>query len=86
MLLGLTDDGTGRITVRRGGEDVVAEVNEHGVQQFERIVIESFDDIKVASVGYLEQFFQEHPEVAARAHLIRPIVNQRVLEDDGEFA
>jgi hypothetical protein len=86
MLLGLTDDGTGRITVRRGGEDVVAEVNEHGVQQFERIVTESFDDIKVACVGYLEQFFQEHPEVAARAHLIRPIVNQRVLEDDGEFA
>jgi hypothetical protein len=86
MLLGLNDDGTGRITVRRSGVDIVAEVNEHGVQEFERIVTESFDNIRAACIGYLEQFFQEHPEVAARAHLIHPIVNQRVLENDGEFA
>ena len=85
MLLGLTDDGTGRITVRRGGVDVVAEVNEWGVVEFERIVIQSSCSIRAACIKYLKQYFAEHPEVAALASLFQPLVFTRTKEADGEF-
>jgi len=85
MMLGLNDDGTGRITVRRNGVDVVAAVNEHGVEELERIVGQSFEDVRAKCVEHLEQFFAAHPELATDVSWIQPMVRQRLRDDDGEF-
>jgi hypothetical protein len=84
MMLGLNDDGTGRITVRRNGVDVVAEVNEHGVEELERVVGQSFEIIRAKCIKHLEQFFTDHPELTTDVSWIRPVVWQRLL-DDGTY-
>ena len=85
MLLGINDDGAGRITVRREGVDVVAEVNATGVEEFERIITQSFADIRAKCIEYLDQYFADHPELAADVSWIQPLVRQRLNEAEERY-
>ena len=85
LLLGLNDDGAGNITVRRAGVNVVAQVNARGVAEAERLVARSLADIRAKCIEHLEQFFADHPELAADAGWIQPMVVQRLREADGEY-
>jgi hypothetical protein len=85
MMLGLNDDGTGRITVQRNGMDIVAEVNLHGVEELERIVAQSFEEIRAKCIEHLEGFLADHPELTTDLRWIQPMVRQRHRADDGEF-
>jgi hypothetical protein len=85
MMLGLNDDGTGRITVRRNGVDVVAQVNQYGVEELERIVAQSFEDIRTKCIEHLEQFFANHPELTTDISWIQPMIRQRHLDYDGNY-
>lgn len=85
MLIGLNDDGAGRITVKREGVDVVAEVNKHGVEELERIVSESYDAIRAKCFEHLEAFFSANPQLTKDLTWLRPASAQRVKRDDGTY-
>lgn len=85
MLIGLNDDGCGRITVKREGVDVVAAVNLHGVEELERIVSESHDALRPKCYEHLETFFDANPDLTEDLSWLRPTSAQRVKRDDGTY-